>query len=108
MRLSRSLLKVVQESRYWELLGFEIPNHINAVYMRYNSLQLIYEAVLDVVKDYNKILDSLSPEERLFFKPLVVNVEKKINPGLSKLNWGTLMADEYIIECSNAIAEVAR
>lgn len=74
--------------------------------MRYNSLQLIYEAVLDVVKDYNRILDSLSSEERLLFKQLIVNVEKKINPGLSKLNWGTMMADEYIIECSNAIAEV--
>lgn len=30
----------------------------------------VYESVLAVVKGYNKILDSLSEEERLLFKPL--------------------------------------
>lgn len=40
------------------------------VYMKMKTVLYVYESVLAVVKGYNKILDSLSDEERLLFKPL--------------------------------------
>ncbi|KAI4461456.1 dynein heavy chain [Holotrichia oblita] len=56
--------------------------------------------------DYNKILSSLSDEERLLFKQLLYVVEKKIAPGLSKLTWAADVGDEYIAECSACTAEL--
>lgn len=40
------------------------------VYAKSKNVFFVYESVLAVVKGYNKILDSLSEEERLLFKPL--------------------------------------
>lgn len=39
--------------------------------MKGKNLYYVFESVLAVVKGYNKILDSLSDEERLLFKPLI-------------------------------------
>lgn len=87
-------------------MKFEIPQHIAALYKRQESLRFIYENVLQVVMDYNKILSSLSDEERLLFKQRLYVVEKKIAPGLSKLTWAADIGDEYIAECSACTAEL--
>lgn len=105
--LLRILLKVFHEAKYWESLGYEIPTYVNGVYQKSKTIRIIYESVLAVVLDYNKILTSLSEEERLLFKPIISAVEKKISPGLSKLTWGADVGDEYIEECSNNTAEVS-
>ncbi|KAK9890592.1 hypothetical protein WA026_011959 [Henosepilachna vigintioctopunctata] len=104
--IDRTLLRVFEEVKYWECLGYEIPTYINAVCQKSKTVKVIYESVLSVVRDYNKILTSLSEEERLLFKPLISAVEKKISPGLSKLTWGAGVGDEYIEECSNTTAEL--
>lgn len=102
----RSLLEMFKEAKYWDALTFEIPTYVKSVYQKSDSIRFIYECVLNVVLDYNKIVSSLSDEERLLFKPLISNVEKKISPGLSKLTWAADIGDEYIAECSNNTAEV--
>lgn len=104
--IDRSLLNIFRETRYWESLKYEVPPHVKAVYQKANMIIFVYENVLAVVKDYNKIVASLSNEERLLFKPLINIVEKKIAPGLSKLTWASDVSDEYIAECSYNTAEV--
>ncbi|ERL85346.1 hypothetical protein D910_02766 [Dendroctonus ponderosae] len=103
--IDRSLMEMFKEAKYWDALNFEIPTYVKSVYQKADSLRFIYECVLNVVLDYNKIVSSLSDEERLLFKPLISNVEKKISPGLSKLTWAADIGDEYIAECSNNTAE---
>lgn len=102
----RSLLEIFREAKYWESLNFEVPMYLKSLYARAGSIEFIYECVLNVVLDYNRILSSLSDDERLLFKPLITAVEKKIAPGLSRLTWNTDIGDEYITECSNTTAEV--
>lgn len=102
----RSLLDLFKEAKYWEALKFEIPGHVMSVYKKANTLKLVFESVLCVVMDYNKILAALSDEERLLFRQLINNVEKKIAPGLSKLNWAADVSDAYIAECSACTADV--
>lgn len=104
--IDRSLLDLFREAKYWEALKFEIPGHVNTVYKKTNVIKIIYESVLSVVMDYNKILAALSDEERLLFKQLINNVEKKVAPGLSKLNWATDVSDAYIAECCAVTADV--
>lgn len=103
---SRSLLTIFWEAKYWEILQFEIPAHVQATYAKSDLIQLVYESVLSVVMNYNKILASLSDQERLLFKPLITNVERKIAPGLSKLTWAAEVSDAYIMECSASTSEV--
>lgn len=102
----RSLLDLFHEAKYWEALKFEIPSHVASVYRKNIQIKLVFESVLSVVIDYNKILSALSDEERLLFRQLINNVEKKIAPGLSKLTWAADVSDAYVAECCAATAEV--
>lgn len=104
--IDRSLLDIFQEAKYWESLRYEVPPHVKSVVDKANHVKFVYESVLAVVLDYNKIVASLSDDERLLFKPLITIVEKKIAPGLSRLTWASEVSDEYIDECSHNTAEV--
>ncbi|KAF7269690.1 hypothetical protein GWI33_017275 [Rhynchophorus ferrugineus] len=104
--IDRSIMDIYKEAKCWDSLGYEIPTYVKSIYNKAENVRFIYECVLNVVLDYNKIISSLSDEERLLFKPLISNVEKKIAPGLSKLTWATDIGDEYIAECSNNTAEL--
>lgn len=102
----RTILDIFQEVKYWDSLNFEAPTYLKSICARTESIKFIYECVLNVVLDYNRIITSLSDDERLLFKPLITAVEKKVAPGLNKLTWNTDIGDEYIAECSNTTAEV--
>lgn len=104
--IDRSLLNIFHECDYWKCLGFEIPAHVQVVESKAIVIKLVYENVLMVVMDYNKIVAALSDEERLLFKPLINSVEKKIAPGLNKLQWGADVSDVYITECSACTADL--
>lgn len=95
------------EAKYWELLEIEVPFCIKQIYMKYDDYKLIYQKVLTVVMDYNKIIAALSDEERVLFKHLISIVDKKIVPGIHSLTWNSAVSDEYIAECCQVTQEVS-
>ncbi|CAG9785840.1 unnamed protein product [Diatraea saccharalis] len=101
-----NILELGKEALHWENLGLDIPLHAYQVYMKMKNVFYVYESVLAVVKGYNKILDSLSDEERLLFKPLTTACEKKVQPGITKLTWTSTMSDAYIADCVVQIGEL--
>ncbi|XP_050668613.1 dynein axonemal heavy chain 2 [Leptidea sinapis] len=101
-----NILELCKEAAHWENLRQEIPMHAYAVYMKSKTVFYVYESVLAVVKGYNKILESLSDEERLLFKPLTSACEKKVQPGIVKLTWTSTMSDAYIADCVVQIGEL--
>ena len=68
LSFSKYLLKLFSEIRYWERLRFEIPHYAHGVYSRCEELRSLRENVLLVVRDYNRIILELSPEERALFR----------------------------------------
>lgn len=97
--IDRTLLELCEEARYFEMLGFGIPSHILQIYAKYAVLRLVFETVLCVVLDYNKILGALSKEERVLFKALITNCERRVAPGLYKLTWANEQIDAYTTDC---------
>lgn len=104
--IDRNVLELCEEARYFEMLGFIIPIHVRVIYGRYATIRLVYETVLCVVLDYNRILVSLSDKERQLFKALIQSCERRIMPGLTKLTWGGEMIDAYIADCEKHTAQV--
>lgn len=106
--IDRSLFPLFKEIKYWLLLEYDIPTDLRNFNEKANKIQFIYENVVDVVMNYNKIICSLSDEERLLFKRLIMTVESKILPGLRQLTWENDIVDEYIADCNTATAEVIK
>ena len=53
----RLILDVCQETEVWERLKFEVPAVISGLYKKWRALKLLYETVLTVVLDYNKVIE---------------------------------------------------
>ncbi|KAK1153304.1 dynein heavy chain 2, axonemal [Acipenser oxyrinchus oxyrinchus] len=100
VNFDKNLLKMFNEIHYWERLLFEIPHYVAEVYHRKEDLRNLRENVLLVVRDYNRIIEVLSSEERGLFRERIRFLDKKIQPGLSKLLWSSKGASNYFIhEC---------
>lgn len=107
IRFDPSLLRLIREIRYWERLTFEIPHYASDVYTRREDLRVLRENVLLVARDYNRILVMLSEEERGLFHERIKSLDRKINPGLSKLTWASKgISDYFVAECRQHAARV--
>lgn len=79
---------------------FEIPHYAADVYSKREELRVLRENVLLVVRDYNRIIAVLSPEERALFKERIRFLDRKIHPGLTKLSWASKGVSEfYVNDC---------
>ncbi|XP_004521647.2 dynein heavy chain 2, axonemal [Ceratitis capitata] len=98
--MDRTILSICDQARHFENLGFQIPPLIRKVYDRYSTLQFVYNSVLTVCLDYNRILAALSEQERNLFRALIHACDRKIAPGLFKLTWSGELSDAYIADCA--------
>ena len=85
---------------HWERLRFEMPHYAMEVYSKCEQLRVLRENVMLVVRDYNHIITSLQPKERALFRERIKSLDKKLQPGFSKLTWvseGVL--EFFIVDC---------
>ncbi|XP_030635110.1 dynein heavy chain 2, axonemal [Chanos chanos] len=97
VNFDKDLLKMFNEIPYWERLMFELPHYVLDVYQRREDLRIMRESVLLVVRDYNRIIESLTPDGLGLFREQIRFLDKKIQPGLSKLRWSTKGASKFFI-----------
>lgn len=100
--------RLFSEIYYWKQLNKDIPDPAVPLYEQREPLRILRENVLLLVrgivcalfllnpKDYNKVIRSLSPEERKLFEERIVTVDSKIHPGLGKHMWSGSGVDSYL------------
>jgi dynein heavy chain len=107
VNLNSKLLKLITEIHYWERLGFEIPHYCTDAYDKKEEIINTRENVLKLVLDYNRIVSTLSREERGLFKERIKNLDKRIQPGFNKLTWTkSQAAEEFISTCRRHASEL--
>ncbi|EZA48745.1 Dynein heavy chain 2, axonemal [Ooceraea biroi] len=99
-----NILNLCRECSHWISLRFNIPVHVQLICDKWDALHFIHESVLAVTLAYNKIVEALSLVERALFRELIRQLDRKINPGLTKLTWSTDYVDAYIEDCFNETA----
>ncbi|XP_054274165.1 dynein axonemal heavy chain 2 [Macrosteles quadrilineatus] len=99
VNIDRKLLKTLEEAKLWIQMEFRVPAHVDMVLEKHNELLLLYRSVEAVMMDYNRIISALSDQERMLFRELIKECNRKIIPGITKLTWNTDMADVYVSEC---------
>ncbi|KAK6624941.1 hypothetical protein RUM44_011805 [Polyplax serrata] len=94
---------IIAEAELMEYLGFQIPSSIKSVAIQKDRLQWDLLAVRKMVSDYNEALDGLSIPELQFTKEILKDVERHIQPGLTRFNWNSLGIQEYIRGCERVL-----
>ena len=82
--------QLLGEIRQWNKFHhlYSIPHHCSELsQLQSDSLHILYEYIMLIVRDYNTILYELSESDRLLFYGLIKSCDYKIQPGLNKLTW---------------------
>ncbi|TGZ66460.1 hypothetical protein CRM22_005313 [Opisthorchis felineus] len=85
--LNAAVPKLFNELHYWIRLGVEVPPNAAEAFRRRHELRYLVELVLIIVRDYNRIMNSLNSEERALFRERIKILDKKLAPGFTKLHW---------------------
>uniref|UniRef100_A0A8P4KIS1 Dynein axonemal heavy chain 2 n=1 Tax=Dicentrarchus labrax TaxID=13489 RepID=A0A8P4KIS1_DICLA len=100
VNFDNNLLNLFSEIHYWDRQKFEIPQCVCDIYQDREDLRGLRERTLLVVRDYNRIIGMLSPDELGLFRERIRLMDKKIQPGLTKLSWLSKVASNiFIREC---------
>lgn len=98
-----SIFTVFRETRLLRWLGFPFPVHVSQFFGRERSICSTYNAIMEMITSYNRILERLSVAERLLLKPIIKLSDKTIAPGSLRLIWINEGLDSYIGECNKSI-----
>ncbi|XP_053692426.1 dynein axonemal heavy chain 2-like [Sabethes cyaneus] len=83
--IERRLLVIIDEAHFFKAAGATIPSIID---MEKNEVvKQTFDNVLRIVIYFNDVVSSVSEKERLFFKPMIQQTERKLEPLRSKLTW---------------------
>ena len=98
----KNLLKILSEVTYWTKLqahGFVTISHAVSRFLgKREALRIMRENVMLIVRDYNNILQAISDKEKNLFKEHLENLDRVIEPGIKRHNWGT-SAEGFVINC---------
>ncbi|RKO93650.1 dynein heavy chain and region D6 of dynein motor-domain-containing protein [Blyttiomyces helicus] len=109
MKFDKDLVRIFAEITYWQKLKQDIPFHVQEIFSKKEELRCLRQNVLLVVRDYNSIMETLSPEEHWLFRERIRFLDRKINPGLTSLTWASKGITEYFVkECRRHSHEVQK
>ncbi|XP_071375886.1 dynein axonemal heavy chain 2, partial [Centroberyx affinis] len=107
INFDKNLLNLFSEVLYWDRLRFEIPHCVSDIYQRREDLRAVRESVLLLVRDYNRIIAALTPDELGLFRERIRFLDKKIQPGLTKLLWSSKGTSSlFISDCNLHVSKV--
>ncbi|KAL4712607.1 hypothetical protein ACJJTC_007202 [Scirpophaga incertulas] len=93
---SKQFFQLIHEAELMEQLGFDLPPNIRDVAMQKSRLYYELEALSEVIAKYNNNVECLSPSETHLMKKHLLDMEKHILPGLTRITWAALGINEYI------------
>lgn len=105
--IDESVFTIFREAHFLKMLGFGFPVHLNQFFNRERSIRSIYDAIVEMITSYNRLLMSLSDTERSLLRPLIHTCDKAIAPGALRLTWANDGLDAYISECNKSIRDLS-
>jgi len=87
----KTLLKTLSEGTYWtklQALGMVTVNHsITKLLAQKENLRTMRENVMIIVREYNRIIESITNEQKKMFKEHLRDLDKHIENGMTRFKW---------------------
>ncbi|XP_068166166.1 dynein axonemal heavy chain 2 [Antennarius striatus] len=95
-----NLLDLFLETKYWDKLKYDIPQQVYDIYQHWDDLSDLREGTLLLIRNYNRVIGMLSPGELGLFRERIYFMDKKLQPGLTRLLWSSKGASSVFIQDS--------
>lgn len=83
--IERRMLVIFEEAYHFKVSGAVVPSTIDMD--RNDHVKLTFDNVIRIILYFNNVISSISDKERLFFKPMIQQTERKLEPLRGKLTW---------------------
>ena len=111
----KTLLKTLSEGTYWtklQTLGMVTVNHaVTKLLVQKESLRTMRENVMIIVREYNRIIDSINSEQKKLFKEHLRDLDGVIENGMTRFKWNN-QANSFLInsrmKCIDVFTKVKR
>jgi len=97
------MFEVIREAELMEQLGFELPMILRDIGVQKNRLRADMYAIEKVVDRYNSMLETLEKADVQLLKHTLQDVEKHIQPGVTRFNWNSLSILNYASVCNTML-----
>lgn len=97
------VFEVIREAELMEQLGFELPATIRDIGIQKNRLRADIDVTSKMISQYNNILDTLDRADIQLLKQTLQNVERHIQPGVTRFNWNSLSISDYADTCRRVL-----
>ncbi|XP_011874224.1 PREDICTED: dynein heavy chain 10, axonemal [Vollenhovia emeryi] len=97
------VFEVIREAELMEQLGFKLPATIRDVGIQKNRLRTDIDATTKMINQYNDILDTMDRADLQLLKQSLQDVEKHIQPGVTRFNWNSLSISDYAATCRRVL-----
>ncbi|XP_017858818.1 PREDICTED: dynein heavy chain 2, axonemal [Drosophila arizonae] len=111
--MDASALQLCSQAQHFEKLGYALPLPIRKIYEKQDALKLIYNNVLRLCLDYNRLVNSLTQRERKLFRSLIQCVDRQFAPGIYKLSYAGFSTgepdesyDHWLADCVEHVEEL--
>lgn len=85
------VLQIIAQAKHFERLGFPVPLPMRKLYERHDTLRYVYNSLLLLCLDYNRIMNALTAKERKLLRPLISACDRQLAPGIFKLTYGAIV-----------------
>jgi len=97
------MFNVIREAELMEQLGFELPAILRDIGVQKNRLRADLYAIEKVINRYNNMLETLEKADVQLLKHTLQDIEKHIQPGVTRFNWNSLSISNYASLCNTML-----
>ncbi|XP_050455387.1 dynein axonemal heavy chain 10 [Cataglyphis hispanica] len=97
------VFEVIREAELMEQLGFELPATIRDVGIQKNRLRTDIDVIERLIDQYNNVLETLDKADVQLLKKTLQDVEKHIQPGVTRFNWNSLSISDFAANCNRIL-----
>ncbi|XP_062549331.1 dynein axonemal heavy chain 2-like isoform X3 [Armigeres subalbatus] len=83
--IERRMLVVFDEAYFFKVLQATVPSIMDMD--KNDNVKLTFDNVIRIILYFNNVISSISDKERLFFKPMIQQTERKLEPLRGKFTW---------------------
>jgi len=103
---SHDLTIIIQESKYLDRLGFEVPEIALNITLQEPKYLKFVGGLNSMLLNYQEMLSSIKPAEKMLLRPDLDKLLLVMKPGFTTLNWNSLSIEDFVHTCNRAIHQV--
>jgi len=106
VNFDHEILQLIREAKFMMRIGMDVPESAKIVLLQEDKFKAYYNRLSFALKEYERVTARVQPVLRNVMKPIVQDLDRKIQPGMALLTWQSMNIDGYLERVHQGILKV--